>query len=164
MVSRIRTIPLYLVRPTDIPRDVPQSVPYVVVRPVRAGSTQTVAVAPALYEGIARESVRALDLADTQIHHALPIYAGGGHDEFSLAVVYGGASSAGSPHNMLHSVIDNLQIAPFLNTNAARVSLRVEDLYRHYRADLVVLIGTLYTDGRIEWQETGRRIEPPGGT
>lgn len=162
-VSRISRVPLYLVRPTDIPRDVPQTVPYVVVRPVSPGSTQTIAVAPALYEGIARETAQALGLAETQIHHALPLYAGGGHDAFSLAVVFGGASSPGSPHNMLHSVIDNLQIAPFLNTSAARVSLRVEDLYRHYRADLVVLIGTLYVDGRIEWQETDRRIAPPGG-
>ncbi len=158
IMNNIKTKPLFFVRPTDIPRDVPQNVPYV---RVKQATTGTIAVAPALYGNIAGDIVTFLNLNDTQIHHVLPLYLGGGHEIQSLAVIFGGSSAAGTPHQMLHEVIDRIDISSYVGENAGTVTLRVEDLARHYR-EFNILIGALHTDGSIEWDDTGQRLQLPG--
>jgi hypothetical protein len=158
IMDHIKSRPLFFVRPTDIPRDVPQNVPYVRVRQTETG---TIAVAPALYGTIAADIVDFLNLNDTQIHHVLPLYLGGGHELPSLAVIFGGSGAGGTPHQMLHSVIDAIDIRTYITTNVPRLTLRVEDLARHYR-EFNILIGVLRADGQIEWDDTGKRLEMPG--
>ncbi len=155
IMDHIKSRPLFFVRPTDIPRDVPQNVPYVRVRQATTGS---IAVAPALYGNLAAEIVTFLNLSTTQIHHVLPLYLGGGHELENLAVIFGGSSAAGTPHQMLHAVIDSIDISSYVATSAPRLTLRVEDLARHYR-EFNILIGILRSDGQIEWDDTGQRLE-----
>lgn len=155
IMDHIKTRPLFFVRPTDIPRDVPQNVPYVRVRQATTGS---IAVAPALYGNLAADIVNFLNLNNTQIHHVLPLYLGGGHELENLAVIFGGSSASGTPHQMLHAVIDTIDISSYVATSAPRLTLRVEDLARHYR-EFNILIGILRSDGQIEWDDTGQRLE-----
>jgi hypothetical protein len=152
VVRSMATVPLYVVKNTDIPRDVEGG------GHVLLNSAATVARTNALYTAIGEASAnRMLSGLGGQIHHVVPLYLGGGHPETNLMRAEGDARiRAGmrdTAHHIMHEFIDNLEIVRFVD--GIKVKLREPDLRRAFPDDAVqILIGVLYPDGRIAYQET----------
>jgi len=152
VVDHVADIELYFIRPTEIPRSL-RSGPHVRVNPDESRSR-------ALYHGIARDSdYSAVRELGGQLHHALPLYMGGGHEQDSLIQAEGMARIASSAHGMLHNMIDEQDVSEFLGEE--EVTLEWADLAETYDPDgLMVVLGTLFTDGHIEYDETELPLLP----
>ncbi|HEU5101100.1 MAG TPA: hypothetical protein VFU22_18875, partial [Roseiflexaceae bacterium] len=157
IMQQINGLALYFVTPTDIPRNVPQGVPYVRVRANVPGGGRPI-VSHSLYEAIANRFAGELRHPEREIHHVLPLYLGGAHIRFNLAEVYGAAADENSTHHVLHQLIDRVDISSILGQDAGSVTLEDSDLRRVYGANLNVLIGTLYADGDISYEDTEVRL------
>ncbi len=163
IVQNVRSREIFYVRPTDIPRNIPQNVPYVKVNPAPQDARS---IASTRYSNIVAAAVENLDLPDREIHHFFPLYAGGGNEELNLAIVYGGANDGTTPHGRLHAFFDTgVNITRYLGDPATlgAVTLSVASLERTLGdrpEQLNVLIGTLLATGEIRWRDTGVRLVP----
>ncbi|MCB9124193.1 MAG: hypothetical protein H6643_06710 [Caldilineaceae bacterium] len=166
IVQNVRGREIFYVRPTDIPRNIPQNVDFIKVNPAPQDART---IASTRYTNVVADAVSNLDLPDREIHHFFPLYAGGGNEELNLAIVYGGASDRSSPHGRLHAFFDErVNITNYLGNPATigQVTLSVSSLERTFGdrpEQLNVLLGTLLVTGEIRWRDTGARLVQPAG-
>ena len=115
-----------------------------------------------------------------QVHHFLPLYLGGTHEQGNLMQAEGHAAKdevesedpqakparvAVTAHAKLHEMIDTTSIADFLEQDTAvpRVTLSWRSLASAFPMDsLNILIGELGPRGAIKYTDTERRLI--GGT
>ena len=119
-------------------------------------------VSKALYHGIAKKSnFSAVKKMKGQLHHALPLYMGGSHEEHSLIQAEGMARVESAAHGMLHKMIDDQDITEHLGPRAAETTLEWKDLADHYEArNLAVLLGVLKDSGKITYEESDLSLVP----
>lgn len=145
-----------MVRGTDIPRSVTRG-DHVKVRDGEQ-------VSPALYTSIAQNSSDPLmRQAGAEIHHVVPLYLGGGHNEENLLRAGGSASVADSAHRALHELIDSQTIQFALGDGDNRLQSQTRLSPNSIRSAvppdrLEVMLGTLYKGGTIDYDTTGLRL------
>jgi hypothetical protein len=152
IVQSVAATELWVVRNTDIPRDIEPG-PHMIAR--HQGSRSEILAAT--YERVAAASANtALKSLKGQIHHFVPLYLGGGSQEENLVSAEGKASVANTTHNLLHRFIDKLEIKNHLcQLPQNKTSLKYGDLVKAFPDDILLLIiGTVYDDGRIVYTQT----------
>jgi hypothetical protein len=159
LLDRVAQIPLYFVTPTIIARD---------LHGQNLGLVKTnkdVRHSKALYESIAQNSGDemvnlAANVTEKQIHHVVPLYLGGPHAVRNLFSATGDAKVAhdvpATAHKLMHDLIDKTQVSFYLAAKDKEFTSKLSftDLAQTLPADqLKLLMGTLYEDGHIDYQE-----------
>jgi hypothetical protein len=151
IVSNMGNATLYIVRHTEIPRYVEPGAHVLINADGESRNS-------ALYASIAaRSRDAALSQLAGEIHHVVPLYAGGGHVETNLMRAEGdariAADAAETAHHVMHQFIDDLEITRYMDN--LKVRLREPDLRREFPDDVIkIMIGVLYSDGHIDYSET----------
>lgn len=159
LLNGVAQIPLFFVTPTILPREVPRSSDLVRVR--EGGPSRS----SALYGSIAqRSTAELLRLGPGEIHHIIPLYLGGTHEERNLISAEGGAAVEGTVHNLLHELIDATNVEFFVNGLRRSSTLDFTALSQAIPPDVRrVLIGVLFSTGLIRYSEQNLPAPTRGG-
>ena len=150
VVNNMGKVQLFYVKNTDIPRYVEGGAH------VKFNTNSTTKKTQALYTKIAENSKDVtLSALAGEIHHVIPLYLGGSHNELNLMMAEGHEAVASSAHHEMHAIIDELNVEVWVNNNVKAVGLEYTQLAKDIpRNALKIIIGTLFDDGSITYEET----------